>query len=113
MGVYCHGWLSKCSIQHHICCFTAYAWQRFKLLTCFGYLSLVLINQNLAGFNHIFSLGIIEPNGLDICLESLDTKIKDGLGCICHRIEFIGCLIDADIGCLCRKHHRNQQFKWR
>ena len=49
-----------------------------KASRSFGYLAPVFVQQNVAGFNRVFSPGVKHTNGLDAARESIDAQISDG-----------------------------------
>ncbi|MNR29644.1 hypothetical protein D3C85_1470430 [compost metagenome] len=71
----------------------------------------VTLDQQAAGFDHVFRFAVVQADGLDVLRQPLYTQGMDRCRGIGDR-EQPGCgFVDADIGRLRRENHGNQQFE--
>jgi len=65
-----NGRLTEGGVKNDICGFSAYPRERFQLRACIRDLSPILGNQNLAGFDEVVRLAVIEPDRTNVIFES-------------------------------------------
>ncbi len=113
MGIDGDGGPAKGGIEHHVGGLAADAGQGFQCFAVFRHLAAVTLQQDGAGLDDVLGLGVEQANGLDVLLEPVHPEIQHRLRGVGHRIELVGCLVDADIGRLRREQHSDQQLKRR
>ncbi|MCY1401906.1 hypothetical protein D9M71_170330 [compost metagenome] len=111
MRVDSHGQLTECRIEYHIGGFAADAGQGFQLFAGLRHFAGMALDQQAAGFDHVFRFAVVQADGLDVLRQSLDTQGMDRCRGIGDREQFGGGLVDADVGRLRRENHGNQQFE--
>lgn len=89
---------SKSRIQYDIGCFTSDAGECLKFVSRTRNFTSMFVQQQAAGFDDIFRLRIVESDGFDVFLQTVDAEIKNGLRCIGHRVEYFRRLVDTNIG---------------
>ncbi|MCY1397240.1 hypothetical protein D9M71_122380 [compost metagenome] len=103
-----HGQLTECRIEYHVGGLAADAGQCFQLFAGLWDLAGVTLDQQTAGFDHVFRFAVVQPDGLDVLRQPFDTQGMHRCRGIGDR-EKPGCgLVDADIGGLRRENHGNQ-----
>ena len=113
MGIDGDGGPAKGGVEHHVGGLAADARQGFQRFAVFRHLAAVALQQDGAGLDDVLGLGVEEANGLDVTLDPVHPEAQHPLRGIGHRIEFIGRLVDADIGRLRREQHGDQQLERR
>ena len=108
MRIHGHGRLPEGHIQNDIRRFAPHAGQTHQIFPRIRHLAAIIPHKDVRHRNHIFGLGIIKANGLDILLKIIKAKIDHSLRRIDSFKKPTCGLIHADIGCLRRERHRHQ-----
>ena len=61
----------------------------------------VLFDEYATSRYDVSGFTVEKANGAYVWRQTIDAECEDGLGRSRNRIEFCGCLVDADIGSLC------------
>ena len=96
------GRVAKSRIQHHIGCFPANAGQGFKRLTIIRHFTVVQIKQHAAGGDDVFGFGAIQADCFDEFRKPFYAQCQHLVWRWCYREKTGRCLVNPDIGCLCR-----------
>lgn len=108
MRIYGNRRLSECCVEYHIGCFATYTGQGFKRISLFRYLASMLLQEDAASVDNIQGLGVVEPNGLDMSLQAIQSECQNAFRCIGDGKELCRSLVDADICGLGRKNNRDE-----
>src|SRR5690554_4565899 len=85
MRIHRHGELAESGVEYHVGGLAAYAGQGFKFGAGAWYFTGVLLDQDATGFHQVLGLGVVKADGLDVFLERIETKIKNGLRRVGYR----------------------------
>ena len=97
VGIYCNRGVAKGGIQHHVGGFATYSGQCFQCFAIFWHLAPVFFDQDFAGLNGVFRLGVKQTNGLDVSLESIDAQILNGFCAVGGSEQRPGGFINAKV----------------
>lgn len=97
VGINRNSRLTEGSVKNDICGFSADPRERLQLLTCIWDLSPKLGEQNLAGFDDVVRLAVIESDRADVSFEPSFSKLQHGFWATSEREELGRGFIDADI----------------
>lgn len=108
MRVDSNGRVSKCCIEHNIGGLAANTRECLKLGPGLRYFACMKADQHLACFHDVFSLAVIEPDGFDMALQSLQAELQDFFGSIGDGVKPGGSFVYAYICCLGGQNDGNQ-----
>ncbi|MNF01457.1 hypothetical protein D3C80_2004480 [compost metagenome] len=71
MGINSNGWPTEGRVQHHIGRFAPHAGQGFECSAIFRHFTLMLFQQDTAGFNHVLGFAVKQADGFDVLLDAV------------------------------------------
>ena len=104
------GLRAKGTVHHDIGGLAPDPGQLDQLVAVRRHRAIIVGDQHLRQRDHVFGLGVVEADRLDMLLQSLEPQIDHLLRCLHLGEQPAGRLVDADIGRLRRQRHRDHQL---
>jgi len=112
VGVHGNRRFAKDGVEDDVGGLAAHAGEGFEGGAVVRDFACVAVKQLPTGGDDVFGLGVVQTNGGDMALQACFAEFQDSLRGVGNGKQAPGGFVDADISRLCRKNHRDQEFKW-